>query len=60
MEENIRKTAIDCLLAICEDPEARSSDRVAAAKLLLELDRPEEGGNTITVIMEGMAKEYCN
>ena len=60
MEENIRKTAIDCLLAICEDPEARSSDRVAAAKLLLELDRPEEGGNTITVIMEGVAKEYCN
>lgn len=42
MEENIRKTAIDCLLAICEDPEARSSDRVAAAKLLLELDRPED------------------
>lgn len=58
MEETNRATAIACLLEICEDSGAKSSDRVAAAKLLLELDRPEEG-NTITVIMEGVAKEYC-
>ena len=58
MEENNRQTAIACLIEICKDPEAKSSDRVAAAKLLLELDRPEEA-NTITVIMEGVAKEYC-
>ncbi len=59
MEETNRAAAIDCLLEICRDPEAKSSDRVAAAKLLLELDGPENGGNTITVIMEGVAKEYC-
>ena len=58
MEKTNRAAAIDCLLEICQDPEAKSSDRVAAAKLLLELDRPEEA-NTITVIMEGVAKEYC-
>jgi len=59
MEKTNRAAAIDCLLEICQDPEAKSSDRVAAAKLLLELDRPEESNNTITVIMEGVAKEYC-
>ena len=58
MEETNRQTAITCLLDICKDTAAKSSDRVAAAKLLLELDRPEEA-NTITVIMEGVAKEYC-
>ena len=58
MEDNNRVAAIACLMDICSDREAKSSDRVAAAKLLLELDRPEEG-NTITVIMEGVAKEYC-
>ena len=58
MQETNRQTAIACLMEICGDKEAKSSDRVAAAKLLLELDRPEEA-NTITVIMEGVAKEYC-
>ena len=59
MEETNRQTAIACLVEICGDKDAKSSDRVAAAKLLLELDRPEDGNNTITVIMEGVAKEYC-
>ncbi|MBR5292467.1 MAG: hypothetical protein IKU32_06060 [Clostridia bacterium] len=58
MEESNRDKAIRCLRWICDSEEAKSSDRVAAAKLLLELDRPEEA-NTITVIMEGVAKEYC-
>ncbi|MDD6044667.1 MAG: hypothetical protein PUC76_03350 [Clostridia bacterium] len=58
MEENNRETAIKCLMDICRDENAKSSDRVAAAKLLLELDAPEEG-NTLTVIMEGVTKEYC-
>ncbi len=60
MQENTREAAVKCLLDICNDEGAKSSDRVAAAKLLLELDRPEDTNNTITVIMEGVAKEYCN
>ena len=58
MEESNRDKAIRCLRSICDDEELKPSDRIAAAKLLLEQDRPEEG-NTITVIMEGVAKEYC-
>lgn len=58
MEDTNRAAAIACLLEICGDTAARSADRVAAAKLLLELDRPEDA-NTITVIMEGVEKEYC-
>lgn len=58
MEDTNRAAATSCLLEICGDTEARPADRVAAAKLLLELDRPEDT-NTITVIMEGVEKEYC-
>ena len=58
MEEMNRAAAIACLVEICGDREARAADRVAAAKLLLELDRPEDSGS-ITVIMEGVPKEYC-
>ncbi len=57
--QDSRASAIACLLEICGDPEARSADRVAAAKLLLELDCPREDAGTITVIMEGVEKEYC-
>ena len=59
MEESNRDKAIRCLRSICDDEALKPSDRIAAAKLLLEQDRPEDGSNTITVIMEGVAKEYC-
>ena len=57
MKELNREAAIACLVEICQDREARAADRVAAAKLLLDLDRPEDSGS-ITVIMEGVPKEY--
>ena len=53
-----REIALSCLLAICADPEARSADRLAAAKMLLELDPDLEQGRKLTVVMEGVPDNY--
>lgn len=53
-----REIALSCLLAICEDPEARPTDRLAAAKMLLELDPDLEQGRKLTVVMEGVPDNY--
>lgn len=52
-----RTVALTSLMAICADEEARHADRIAAAKLLLESTQDGEKG-TITVVMEGIPKEY--
>lgn len=51
-----RNEALNCLRDICANGD-RDSDRISAAKLLLEYGG-EEGGETLTVIMEGAAAEY--
>lgn len=53
-----REIALSCLLAICADPEARPVDRLAAAKMLLELDPDLEQGRKLTVVMEGVPDNY--
>ena len=53
-----RESALACLLAICEDPEVRPADRLAAAKMLLELDPDLEQGRKLTVVMEGVPDNY--
>lgn len=53
-----REIALACLLAICADPEVRPADRLAAAKMLLELDPDLEQGRKLTVVMEGVPDNY--
>lgn len=53
-----QEIALSCLLAICADPEARPADRLAAAKMLLELDPDLEQGRKLTVVMEGVPDNY--
>ena len=53
-----REIAFSCLLAICADPEGRPADRLAAAKMLLELDPDLEQGRKLTVVMEGVPDNY--
>lgn len=53
-----REIALSCLLAICADPKARPADRLAAAKMLLELDPDLEQGRKLTVVMEGVPDNY--
>ena len=53
-----REIALSCLLAICADPEARPADRLAAAKMLLELEPDLEQGRKLTVVMEGVPDNY--
>jgi len=53
-----RERALACLAGICCDGEAKESDRIAAAKLLLEYGSDAERGDTVTVTMEGIPKEY--
>lgn len=53
-----REIALSCLLDICADPEARPADRLAAAKMLLELDPDLEQGRKLTVVMEGVPDNY--
>ena len=50
--------ALPFLWAICADPEARPADRLAAAKMLLELDPDLEQGRKLTVVMEGVPDNY--
>ncbi|NCB30141.1 MAG: hypothetical protein EOM66_01885 [Clostridia bacterium] len=56
-KERTLEVAMACLLVICADEEARDADRIAAAKLLLD-STGREGPETITVVMEGIPKEY--
>ncbi|MEA5059725.1 MAG: hypothetical protein VB049_06775 [Candidatus Pelethousia sp.] len=56
-KERTLEVAMACLLAICADEEARDADRIGAAKLLLD-SMGREGPETITVVMEGIPKEY--
>lgn len=61
MEEQkkpVREIALSCLLAICGDPEARAADRLAAAKMLLELEQEPDQGDKLTVVMEGIPDSY--
>ena len=51
-----RNEALDCLRDICANG-GKDSDRISAAKLLLEYGEGESG-STLTVIMEGAAGEY--
>ena len=51
----VRLSAVDRGVVVHDGPLRWEAE---SGQLLLELDRPEEG-NTITVIMEGVAKEYC-
>ncbi len=50
-----KKAALGCLKDICAHGD-KDSDRIAAAKLLLEYGEGE--GGVLTVIMEGAAGEY--
>lgn len=57
-KEELRWAALACLETICASEGARDADRIAAAKLLLEhLDSGAEAGG-ITIVMEGVPKEF--
>ena len=52
--------ALSCLKEICESSEAKDTDRVAAAKLLLEYaakTAPKEE-NTLKIVLEGVPEGY--
>ena len=55
--DSARLVALDALRAICADPEARESDRIAAAKLLLE--HSFDDGPSLRVTMD-LPKEYLS
>lgn len=57
--------AMECLRLMLADPELKASDRLAVAKLLVEYgvtDNERDAGesNRITVVMDGIPKEYFN
>ena len=52
-----RNEALNCLRDICANG-GKDSDRISAAKLLLEYGSDAERGDTVTVTMEGIPKEY--
>lgn len=53
-------SALSCLRAICENADAKDTDRIAAAKLLLEYGakaEPKED-NTLRIVLEGVPGGY--
>lgn len=60
-QPDLEAEALSCLMAVCRNAggEEKTSDRIAAAKLLLEHSRKnEEWDHTLTVVMEGIREEY--
>lgn len=58
---DLEEEALSCLIEVCKNAsgEEKTSDRIAAAKLLLEHSRRnEEWDHTLTVVMEGVKEEY--
>jgi len=58
---NLEEEALNCLIGVCRNASGKekTSDRIAAAKLLLEHSRKnEEWDHTLTVVMEGVKEEY--
>lgn len=54
---------IECLLAICNDDEQKASDRVAAAKALIDYGMKDSkkdnaDASTLKVVFDGIPKEY--
>ena len=54
------KTAVECLLSICADESQKASDRIGAAKALIDYcyKNGAEDASTLKVILNGMPKEY--
>ncbi len=54
--------AIENLLAICNSSEEKTSDRIAAAKVLIDygMEKQEtDDSGVLTVMFDGIPKEYC-
>lgn len=54
-----RRRVIRCLISIVTDEEQRGGDRIAAAKLLLDRERPPGAeGAPVTVVFKDIPPEY--
>ena len=59
VSETARRRVLKCLVDIVTDGEQKAADRISAAKLLLDRERPERAVNEpLTVVFKDIPPEY--
>ncbi|MEG1548322.1 MAG: hypothetical protein RR232_06115 [Clostridia bacterium] len=53
------REAVRALREICADPEAKQTDRIAAARLLMEYGMKEEADQNVLRVVMDVPKEMC-